>query len=81
MEFEFLKFPDKDLELAKKYRVEVIKKLKGDLFTAEAWDKLNKTLKRIYIESNSEGHNELIEVKFVGFGYLCFGMLSIAAVT
>lgn len=44
MGVKFLKFPDKDLELAKKYRAEIIKKLKGDLFTAEAWDKLNKTL-------------------------------------
>ncbi|TNE95281.1 MAG: hypothetical protein EP326_15495 [Deltaproteobacteria bacterium] len=44
MGVKFLKFPDKDVELAKKFRAEIIKKLKGDLFTSEAWDKLNSKL-------------------------------------
>lgn len=44
MGVKFLKFPDKDLAVAKKFRKEIIKKLKGDLFSAEAWDKFNSSL-------------------------------------
>ena len=41
---EFVKFQDDDLARAKKYRDSIVKKLKGDLFSAEAWKKLQSKL-------------------------------------
>ena len=41
---EFVKFQEKDILQAKKYRDTIVKKLKGDLFSKEAWDQLNKKL-------------------------------------
>lgn len=41
---EFVKFQDKDIKEAQKYRDSIVKKLKGDLFSAEAWNKLKSKL-------------------------------------
>jgi TRAP-type transport system periplasmic protein len=41
---EFVKFQDVDIARAKKYRDTIVKKLKGKLFSAEAWNKLNSKL-------------------------------------
>lgn len=42
---EFLKFPEEDLKNSQKLREAIVKRLKGDLFSAEAYDLLNKNLK------------------------------------
>ena len=42
---EFIEFSEKDQKLGKEYRKEVVKKLKGDLFSKEALKRLNKHLK------------------------------------
>ena len=44
MGVEFLEFPKKDQETGKKLRAEVVKKLKGDLFSEEAYNKFTKEL-------------------------------------
>ncbi len=41
---EFVKFQDKDIEKAKKYRDHIVKKLKGNLFSDEAWRRLSQKL-------------------------------------
>lgn len=43
---EFLEFPKKDLNLAKSYRADVVKKLTGNLFSKEALTKLEAELKK-----------------------------------
>jgi TRAP-type transport system periplasmic protein len=41
---EFVKFQDNDIKRAKKYRDSIVKKLKGKLFSADAWKKLKSNL-------------------------------------